>query len=128
MQIPQHPSMASTNLIGRVRRQLAEIAVTASTEHELSGVGIANALADLFDLELSLVLRNVEPENDVDFWNALAVVETSAFLVGRYSEQAPAHAADVGRHVARIAEQVQRASAAFARLTQAEPQGRRTTH
>jgi hypothetical protein len=96
---------------------------------------IADALARLFDLEVALVhfdpdlttnsattashvdpLNSMPSEASARILNALGVIETSAYLVGRYSAEASPGNANIERHLDRISRHVQRTNLEIVRL------------
>jgi hypothetical protein len=127
--------VASAVVIARVRHRLTEIAAEGSAIQNPLADRVAAALARLFDLELALTLGELDDTDFksaaiVDFdpvraivdaanlavGNALGVIETSAFLVRRYSAQiSPGHR-DIERHLDRISEHVQQTKKEMGRI------------
>jgi hypothetical protein len=129
------PSVICVLVIGRVRQRLTEIATMRSAKLEPRREQIADALARLFDLEVALVhfdrdltegdastttqvdpLHSMPSETSARILNALGVIETSAYLVGRYSAEASPGNANIERHLDRISRQVQRTNLEIVRL------------
>jgi hypothetical protein len=121
------PPVVCVLVIGRVRQRLTEIATMRPAKLEPRRERIADALARLFDLEVALVhfdpdltknsattASHVDPLNAMPseasarILNALGVIETSAYLVGRYSAEASPGNANIERHLDRISKHVQR--------------------
>lgn len=101
---------------------------------------IADALARLFDLEVALVhfdrdltkggasaispldpLHSIPSETSARILNALGVIETSAYLVGRYSAEVSPGNANIERHLDRISKHVQRTNLEIVRLVGTAP-------
>ncbi|HZL20156.1 MAG TPA: hypothetical protein VFG23_20660 [Polyangia bacterium] len=129
------PPVVCVLVIGRVRQRLTEIATMTSVTLEPSRERIADALARLFDLELVLVhfdrdltddnafatthvgpLGAIPSETSARIFNALGVIETSAYLVGRYSAEASPGNVNIERHLDRISRHVQRTNLEIVRL------------
>lgn len=128
------PPLASAVLISRVRQQLTEIAATCD-DVGTTAPRIMSALGRLFDLEMAIIILDlgaggaddvgptyapsVPQEATLAIGNALAVIETSAYLIGRYCAQGSPPTADVERHVERILRQVERTKIALGQLAKA---------
>jgi hypothetical protein len=129
------PPAVCVLVIGRVRHRLTEIATTPSAKLEPRRERIADALARLFDLEVVLVhfdrdltegdastttpvdpLHSMPSETSARILNALGVIETSAYLVGRYSAEVSPGNANIERHLDRISKHVQRTNMEIVRL------------
>ena len=129
------PPIVCVLVIGRVRHRLTEIATMTSVKLEPSRSRIADALARLFDLEVMLVhfdqgltkgsgsttshldpLHSIPSETSARILNALGVIETSAYLVGRYSAEASPGNPNIERHLDRISKHVQRTNLEIVRL------------
>lgn len=129
------PPVTCILVIGRVRHRLTEIATTTSVRLKPERERITDALARLFDLEVALLSlnrqvpeTNTSPTVPVDpllsmpkeagarLLNALGVIETSAYLVRRYSEQVAPGNADIERHLDRISRHVQTTYVEIGRL------------
>jgi hypothetical protein len=132
------PTVVSVLVVGRVRQRLTEIATATSTKLHDGRERITDALARLFDLELALThleldvagdanpsMAEVDPvralveEASFNIRNALGVIETSAYLVRRYSERIGPVNARVEHHLVRISENVERTHQEITRLVKA---------
>jgi hypothetical protein len=131
------PHVVCVLVIGRVRQRLTAIATATSAGSEPANEGIADAIARLFDLELALMqlrsrvagagaptpaeeggVSDVLDQVSSNIRNALAVIETSAYLVHRHSERiAPGHAR-IEHHLGRIVKHVHRTHHEVARLVE----------
>ena len=122
------PPLASAVLMARLRHRLTEMAIACHSPTEGMGGRVANALGRLFDLEMAIIIldvdvgasvatgdreigsaRSAEREAVLAMGNALAVIDTSVYLIGRYFGQASPPRSDIERHLDRIAEHVLRA-------------------
>jgi hypothetical protein len=121
------PPVVCVLVIGRVRHRLTEIVTMTSAKLEPSRSRIAEALARLFDLEVMLVhvdrdlpkasaSATIPRETSARILNALGVIETSAYLVGRYSAEASPGNANIERHLHRISKHVRRTNLEIVRL------------
>lgn len=129
------PPVVCVLVIGRVRQRLTEIATMRPAKLEPRRERIADALARLFDLEVVLVhfdrdrtkrsasttspldpLHSIPNETSARILNALGVIETSAYLVRRYSAEASPGNANIERHLDRISKHVQRTNLEIVRL------------
>lgn len=126
--------VASVVVIGRVRHRLTEIATITSAKLNHGSERITNAIARLFDLEMALSHSDFESDADTatvgevdplgalgkdslnNIVSALGVIETSAYLVRRYSEQVAPGYANIARHVGRILKHVRRTNLEIVRL------------
>ncbi|HVZ73482.1 MAG TPA: hypothetical protein VHJ20_13970 [Polyangia bacterium] len=117
------PPLESAILIARVRHRLTEMAKAFATPG--TPARVTEGLGRLFDLEMAILVLAPEPGaprsggpggTDVTWFTArraslavgktLAVIETSAYLIGRYQNAAAPRYADIERHLLRINEQV----------------------
>jgi hypothetical protein len=132
------PTEVSVLVVGRMRQRLTEIATATSTKLDDARERITDALARLFDLELALTgfeldvtigakatmievdpLRALVAEASPNMRNALGVIETSAYLVRRYSELVNPGHPQIEHHLARISKQVQRTHQEIGRIVEA---------
>ena len=132
------PTVVSVLVVGRVRQRLTEIATATSTKLDDARERITDALARLFDLELALTrfemdvtsdtkapmievdpLRALVAEANLEIRNALGVIETSAYLVRRYSELVTPRHSRIEHHLARISKQVHRTHQEIGRIVEA---------
>ncbi len=129
------PPATSAVVIGRLRHRLTEIAAEGTASWDSLGARVATSLGRLFDLELALTLGELDDKlfksaAAVDFdpilpiveaanlavGNALGVIETSAFLIRRYSSRiAPGHDG-IERHLDRISKHVQQTKVEMGRI------------
>lgn len=140
------PPLASAVLLGRVRHGLTEMAAWGAGTSGMEG-RIANALGRIFDLEMAIIVVDgvqtgggARSDGDdaqslaeqrgavLAIGNALAVIETSAYLIGRYSDPATGRASDIERHLERINDQVRRAQKALLRVLEVAAAPSRFVH
>ena len=129
------PPLASAVVIARLRHRLTEVAVAWHEPTDGMAARVAHALGRLFDLEMAIIILDIDTggtalanRDEVDslrptqrdaalaIGNALAVIETSAYLIGRYSDAGAPRRSDVERHLDRIAKHVVRAKQEIAQL------------
>lgn len=131
------PPLSSAVLIARARHRLTEMARASHEPTGGMGDRLANALGRLFDLEMAIIildievgatalgkrgedgpLRSTQREAVFAIGGALAVIETSAYLIGRYCSQDSPRLSDIERHVDRITRQVLRTKTELGQLFQ----------
>ncbi len=129
------PALTCILLIGLVRHRITEIAASTPLELKQGRERIADAIARLFDLEVALVHFNtsattasapprseddppssLSKETSARVFNALGVIETSAYLIGRYSALVAPGNANIERHLDRISKHVQWTTSEIMRL------------
>jgi hypothetical protein len=129
------PALTCILLIGRVRHRITAIAAATPLELKPGRERIADAIARLFDMEVALVHFNrrvttasapprseddppssLSKETSARLFNALGVIETSAYLIGRYSAQVAPGNANIERHLERISKHVQWTNSEIMRL------------
>lgn len=132
------PPLPSALLIARVRHRLTEMAGALGGPNVTASRRVADAVGRLFDLEVAIVVLNLDTRPIADskreetrfvgvaareaalaVGSALAVIETSAYLIGRYSDLSAPRYSDVERHLIRIAKQVESAKKQLRQLLEA---------
>ena len=132
------PTLASVLVIASVRQRVTEIAAATSPKPDHTTGRIAEALARLFDLEVALAhfhldmtgdgrttVAEVDPvralvgEAGRNIRSALGVIETSAYLVRRYTQQVAIGHPRVELHLGRIVKHVQQTQQEISRLVEA---------
>jgi hypothetical protein len=141
------PPLASAVVIARLRHRVTEMAAVWHDPTGATADRVAAALGRLFDLEMAIIIvevdlapvlvasrdetdaiRSAQREAIFAIGNALAVIETSAYLIGRYSDRDSPSRADIDRHLDRIAKQVVRTKREVGQLLKAAVGGRPLVH